>query len=177
MDSDGIEDLYQALNGRAPAIAVAIGDSTMKPVGTTGFQFVEEYEIFLYLASNHARDLLLGRAAADATAIADVTADPGLDIIKAHAKELVIGQRCGVTPHDAIKQLRPDRQEMLTSHDGLTLWLQSYKLTTALTINPNRGLTQMLTSIAIRTTQADDETELPTAATSPTTIDAITDTD
>ena len=173
-DLEGVDKIKVALTGREPAIAVAVGDSASKPVGTTGFQFVDEYELLLYHFNNSFRDFVIGRQAIDAAGLAANTSDPGLDIAMAHAKELVVGQRCGVN-HAAMKQIRPEREEELGTFDDLTIWLQTFRITTALTINANRGITQMLTSIGWRTTQEDGEVNLPDAPTKDTTIDAITE--
>lgn len=172
-DEAGIDDLFEALQGRAPCIAIAIGDSASKEAGIGGFHWKDDYELLVFFATNHARDFVLGRAAQDVVSVASNTADPGLDVMMAHAKELLIGQRAGVN-HAALKQIRPDREEELITRDGVCIWLQTYKLTTALTIKEFRNVTQLLESIGIRTTTEDGEVLLPAAKTKDTTIDATT---
>lgn len=180
-DVDGVAMLGEELQGQAPAIAVAVGDLASVPAGTGGFGFKEELELLLYFVSNHARSITRGRAKIDTTGAADVTKDPGLHVMMAHAKELVVGQRCGLSPSTpSIKQIRPDREEELLTRPDLTIWLQTYKITTTLTINPNRGVTQLLESLRVRTiedpsTGVDAEIELPDDATKSTTIDTYRD--
>lgn len=182
MDGVGVDMLAETLGGRAPAIGVAVGDLASVPTGTTGFIFKEELELLLYFVSNHARSSTSGRTKADAVAAANVTKDPGLHVMMAHAKELVIGQRCGLSPtsHPSIKQIRADREEELVTRPDLTIWLQTYKITTTLTIDPNRGLSVLLADIAVRliedpSTGVDEEAKLPDAATKSTTIDVLSD--
>lgn len=172
-DGDGIAMLYKALSGQAPAIAVALGTRSSKPAGAGGFNWLCELELFLYFASNNMRDLADGRMGIDATGAASDAADPGLDVMMEHAEELVVGQRCGAS--DTIKQVRPDREEELSTGDELTIWLQTYNITLTRTIKEWRGVSQLLESIRWRTTQEDGETELPIAPTKETTIDVYSD--
>jgi hypothetical protein len=172
-DEDGVNMLYEALVGQTPAIAVALGTRSTKPAGAGGFNWLGEIELFLYFASNNMRDLATGRMLIDPVGTASDTADPGLHVIMEHAEELVIGQRLGAS--NTIKQIRPDREEELATRDDLTLWLQTYQITTTRSIKEWRTVTQLLESIRWRTTQEDGEAELPNAATKETTIDAYRD--
>lgn len=172
-DADGVDQLFDALSGQAPAIVVAVGDSTSKEAGTGGFGWTDDFELFVYHVTNHARDMVIGRQAEDPVALVDDAADPGLDVMMAHAKELLVGQRCGVS-HATMKQVKPDREEELLTKDGVTVWLQSYRIRTALTIKEFRNVTQLLESIGIRTIQEAGEVNLPAAKTKETTIDAVT---
>lgn len=180
-DADGVAMLAEELGGRKPSIAVAVGDLSSSPAGTGGFGFKEELEVLLYFVSDHARSITRGRTKIDTVGAGDVTKDPGLHVMMAHAKELVIGQRCGVSPsHPSIKQVRPDREEELLTKPDLTIWLQTFRVTTTLTINPHRGVTQLLESLRVRTiedpsTGVDAEVELPDDATKSTTIDVNRD--
>lgn len=174
LDGPGIEELYNALSGQAPSIAVTVGDTQSKPQGASEFKATEETELLLYFVSNNMRSLTLGRASIDAAGAASNLADPGLNVMLAHAKELVIGQRAGIT-HDAVKTIRPDREEELTTRHDLSIWMQTFRITTSLSINPNRGVTQILDSLRVRVTQENDEVKLPNAATKGSTLDAYRD--
>jgi hypothetical protein len=44
-DDQGIDELAIALEGRSPAIAIALGDCTLEPVGIGGFNFTGEIEL------------------------------------------------------------------------------------------------------------------------------------
>jgi len=172
-DTDGIKMLYEALSGQTPAIAVTLGNRSSKPAGSGGYHAMCELELLLYFASNNMRDLAKGRLLIDDSGTAANTADPGLHVMMEHAEELVVGQRCGVS--DTIKQIRSDRQEELATLDDMTLWIQTYQVTLTRSINEYRGITQLLESLRVRTTQEDGENELPTAAIKDTTIDAYRD--
>lgn len=169
-DTDGVSDLFNTLMGQAPAIAVALGDKVSKAPALGGYQFQQELELLVYFLSNHSRGLVDGRMIIDNVAAASNTADPGLHVMMEHAEELLIGLRCGAST--TIKQIRPDREEELLSREGLTLWLQTYRITLSRTINEYRNVTQFLDDIRVRTTQEDGELKLPNAPTKGTTIDA-----
>ncbi len=175
MDREGVDLLFETLSGSAPAIAVALGDCASQPAGAGGFTFKEELELLLYHASNNMRDVTMGRMTIDSVGLAANADDPGLHVAMAHAKELVVGMYASPTKHPAIKQIRPDREEELTTRDDVTIWLQTYRITLSTTIKQNRTVTQLLESIRVRTTQEDGEAKLPDPATSPTTVDTHLD--
>jgi hypothetical protein len=164
-DEVGIDMLHRALNGRAPAIAVALGDRIAAPAGIGGFNFKADIELVLYHYSNHPRSMTSGRTTIDAAALASDVLDPGLDVQLEHAEDLLIGQRLGgpettnevnekkrSTP--TIKRIVPTREEELATEAGWTLWAQRYAVQVERTINPHRGVTQMLEEIRtlVRTT-------------------------
>lgn len=160
-DDVGIEQLYEALQGRAPAVAIALGDRASSPAGMGGFNFTGDVELLAYHFSNHPRDLELGRLAPDVVALADVTADPGLDVQLEHVEELLVGQRCGASA--TIKSIVPVREEELRTENGLTLWLQRYSVTVARKINANRGVTQLLEELHSKIRTTDPEMADPAA--------------
>lgn len=170
-DVDGVALLAQSLESQAPAIAIAVGGRDIKPAGQGGFSTQSELEVLVYHVNNNAHDLAIGRLMSDAAGLAVDTRDPGIFVAMEHAEELLVGQRFGNTA--MIKQVKPDREDELVTRENLTIWLQSYRVLVTRTVNQYRGVTQMLESIAVRTTQADDEVNLPDPPTSPTTIDAI----
>ena len=178
-DDSGTDDLMKALNGRGPAIAVALGDRTSKPVATGGFHYQAELEVLVYHYNNNQRGLLDGRLAIDAAGVAANTADPGIHVMLEHAEELIVGQRCGINQATAgatsIKQVRPEREEELRTDERGTLWLQTYKVALARTINEHRTVTQMLDSIRWRTAIDPLEVKLPAAPTKEGTLDAYRD--
>lgn len=143
-DDAGISELWAALLGRAPSIAIAVGDRALHPAGMGGFNFKGEVELVLYHYSNHPRDLELGRLEIDAAGLAADTFDPGLDCQMEHAEELLIGQYANGANSPTIKQIVPTREEELRTENAFTLWAQRYQVTVARSINPLRGLTQIL---------------------------------
>lgn len=144
-DEVGVTMLKTALQGQLPAVAVALGTRTTKPAGTGGFTYTSDIELLVYFASNNLRDPARGRLAIDAVGAAADSADPGLHVMMEHVEELLVGQRCGASA--TIKQVRPDREEELTTLDDMTLWLQTYQVTVTRTIDRNRGLVTKLVGI------------------------------
>lgn len=154
-DDPGIDLAWATLNGRSPAILVGLGDVVGKAAGMGGFNFTADVELVLYHHNNHQASITRGRSQLDARGAADTTRNPGLHVMRAHALELVIGQRVGAalatnpvgekrrsTP--SIKQVVFAREEELRTENTLTLWAQRFRVTMGITINPNRGVTQML---------------------------------
>lgn len=160
-DDPGIEALHLALNGRAPSIAIALGDCTLQPAGMGGFNFKGECELIAYHYSNHWRDHELGRHEIDVAGIANNAADPGLDVMMEHAQQLLIGQRAGSSA--TIKQIVPLREEELRTENGFTLWAQRYSVTVSRTIDPYRGVTQILDEIRTKVRTSDVINEPPAA--------------
>lgn len=153
-DEIGLELLKEAFQGRAPAIAIALGDCSLSPAGIGGYNFTGELELVAYHYSNHPRNVELGRLEPDVAALASDTADPGLDIVMEHTMELLIGQRCGASA--SIKQIRPSREEELRTENGFSLWAQRFDITVTRNINKNRTITQLITEFRsnVRTSDA-----------------------
>jgi hypothetical protein len=145
-DVDGVEMLYQALSGAAPAIGVALGTRASKPGGSTEHRWTSELELLLYFASNNMRDLANGRLGIDDAGVASDSADPGLDVMMEHAEQLVIAGRCGADI--SVKAVRPDQESELATRQDLTIWLQTYQITVLRTIDRHRGLVDRIRSIA-----------------------------
>lgn len=154
-DLGGIDTLKAALNGRAPSIAVGLGDRAVDAGGMGGFNFKGTIELVLYHYANHIRSLTEGRTKIDARGLASDVADPGLDVMLEHAEELLIGQRVGgpTTQNAAgevrrstssIKQIVPTREEELETDNTSTIWAQRYAVRVERTINPHRTVSQML---------------------------------
>ncbi len=157
-DEVGIDLLKAALNGRAPSIAIGLGDRSSESAGVGGFNFKATLELVLYHYANHGRSLTEGRTKIDAAAIASDVADPGLDVMLEHAEELVLGQLVGGAlaqnvvgekTHRAltIHRIVPTREEELATEAGVTLWAQRYNIMVTRTINPARGVSQMIEEI------------------------------
>lgn len=169
-DEVGIDLLKQALLGRTPSIAVALGDRVAEPAGVGGYNFKATIELILYHCAAHARSITDGRAAIDVVGTASNTADPGLDVQMEHAEELLIGQRLGAAATTnpigeinraakAIKRIVPTREEELVTESGWTLWQQRYSVQVDRVIDPHRGVTQLLEEIRsfVRTTDPSQE--------------------
>lgn len=157
-DEIGLDQIKAALNGRAPAVAVALGDGAGNAAGMGGFNYTKDIDLIVYHYANNVRALLDGRTKIDARGLAADTNDPGLDVMLEHVEELLIGQRVGAasvtnpvgeitrsTP--TIKQIRLVTEEELATENALTIWRQRFAVTVARTINPRRGVTQLLEEI------------------------------
>lgn len=141
-DTDGIDLLWTALNGRAPAIAIALGARTKRAGSVDGFASKHSLGLDAYFFSNHRRDETDGRLAPDVVALADVHADPGLDTMMEHAEELLIGQYPGSVP--SIKQIEFVDEDELRTEGDFTLWVQRYSVVVDRIIKPNRTVIQLL---------------------------------
>ncbi len=148
-DEEGVAMLVDAIGGRTPSIAVALGDRVFENLGIGGVGGRAEIELLVYFASSNARNQQIGRQEIDSTGTASDTADPGLHVMMEHALELLIGQYPGGAARTASKQLRIDREEELATTPAITLWLQTYKVTTATKVNEWRNATQLLTAIGM----------------------------
>lgn len=157
-DEVGIDAIKRALQGKAPAIAVAVGDRVSSPAGMGGKSHQSELELVLYHYSNHPASLTEGRVAATAAALATTTLDPGLDVMLEHAHELVIGQFPGGTlvtnpvgeksrRTATVKNIVPTREEELATDNASTLWSQRFTIAVDLKITTYRGVTQLLEEI------------------------------
>lgn len=166
-DVDGVASLQSALK-KMPAIAIAVGDrsSAVKTIG--GYSESGEIDLLVYFVSNNTRQDQIWRHEADATGRADDMADPGLDIMMEHAKELLIGQRAGAPGND-IKQLKPVAERELYTDQSHTIWVQEYQVTTLVQISEFRTVTQLLNSIRFRAASNPAEVPLPASASFPTT--------
>lgn len=141
-DHVGLDELYRALNGRSPAVVVALADRQPTDRAIGGFASKSMIELRVYFFSNHERDLLRGRLEIDAAGLASDVANPGLDVAMEHVEELLVGQRPGAVP--SIKQLKFMSEEPIAAIPEATIWLQRYAVQVDRVINPNRGVTEMV---------------------------------
>jgi hypothetical protein len=154
-DETGIDLLFSELKGRAPAILVGLGDIVGKPAGMGGFNFAADVELVLYHSNNHLASMTAGRTAISSRALVADTRDPGLEVMRAHTRQLLIGQRLGgqlvtnavgeaTRKVASIKQVEFLREEELRTDKTITVWAQRFGVRMTYTINPHRGVTQML---------------------------------
>lgn len=173
-DVEGVDLLWAALNGRSPAIAVGLGDRSLQAAGAGGFNFRGDLELVLYHHNNHPLSITDGRTKISTRALASDLRDPGLEIAMEHAEELVIGQRVGAAPvtnvvgettraTPTIKRIRPTREEELRTDNTLTLWACRFAVEVERTINPHRGVTQLLTELRTKIRTSDDAMDPPAA--------------
>ncbi len=172
-DVDGISALVNAIS-KAPAIAVAVGDRSSRVSGIGGYNEMGEIDLCCYFATNNIRNQQIWRQESDVAGLADDHADPGLDVMLDHAKELLLGQYIGGPVGKDIKQLRPEREYELATDQSVTIWVQEYKVTVQVGPIPTsefRTAAQLLTSLRFRAATNPAEVHLPAAAADPGTID------
>ena len=157
-----VDQLWEKLSGRAPSILIALGDCALEAAGIGGFNFKGSLELIAYHFSNHARSYL-NRHAPDVVSAASDTADPGLDVMMEHARQLLVGQRAGAGSNATIKQVVPVREEEIRTEAAFTLWAQRYSVTVAVTIDPHRGLTQLLEEFRSKVRTSDAVMDPPAA--------------
>lgn len=157
-DRDGIDLLYSALQGRAPAVAIGLGDRVPKAGGIGGVAWKGHIELIAYYCSTNQRDpaLVDGRLEPDVVAAASDVADPGLDVIMEHVEELLVGQYPSTSK--SIKQIAPGVEEELYTNEEVSLYRQTFHVQIDRVINPYRNVTQLLESVSalLRTSGAQD---------------------
>lgn len=148
-DETGLTLLANALLGRAPAIAIALGRTTFESSGSLPSENRGELELALYCCSEHARDVEEGRLYGDAIAAGSNTADPGIWTMLEHARELVAGAQLGIASVGEPRLVEED--EVLTAAEA-TVWEQRYRVPLTAELDPARSVTQLLLSIEGRHT-------------------------
>lgn len=143
-DVDGLDFLLKVLNGRAPAVAVAIGDRTFNAGGAGGYNQRATYDVLVYVAGNHMRSREARQAGDVASAASDVK-DPGLDTILEHVEELLTGWK--VDSSNVIGELRPSREVERWNDDRIAVWEQLYTVPVSRSINQDRDIVARLTRI------------------------------
>lgn len=142
-DGDGFAMLKYEVAGKAPCILVAVGrkryDSSVNPLEARG-----ELEVAIYLVSSHARGIVSGRLAIDAVATADLTKDPGIEVMLEHVEELLLGQPLGIA---GVDMLRPTDEDEVVTFEDFTAWELRFVVAVERVINPNRDETELVTSI------------------------------
>jgi len=122
---DDLAILSAAFHGSAPAPAliVALGDQDFSSSGSGmgGTSYVGELVLAVYAISAHQKDSagVDGRLAPDAVAARDPKADPGIETMLEHVRELLCGHELGITMVDVIRP-RSER-EVGTSADA-SVW-------------------------------------------------------
>lgn len=156
---ESLAELVHHTQGELPAVLIAMGRKVPTRVSEDGLELEVAHTLHVYVASSHQKDDVVGRLYSDAIAAGDLRADPGLFTMLEHIEELLVGQELGVPGVGALVQTEDD--ELATFAD-LAVWQQTYEVPATKTINPSRGITQLLLSI-----QAAHNLDLPTEAVEP----------
>jgi hypothetical protein len=143
-DEEGLGMIANALLGRAPAVAIALGRLPTERAGSLPTEMKGDLDVVLYVVSEHGRDLEEGRLYGDAIATGDDTADPGIWTMLEHVRERVAGQSLGIAGVD--EPIHDLEDEALTAANA-TVWEQRYTIGVSIVLNPARDNDQMLLEI------------------------------
>lgn len=164
-DEDGLGLVYEQLQGREPAIAIATGAKRYDPAGLD-FNFKSDLDVHVYILCKSLRSRM-ARVEGDLESDATPTADPGVYVIMEHVEQLLIGQRPGGNL-GSIKELRPVEESQLGTAADFEIWHQRYQVFCQRTIDKKRDLTQQLKQINAYgriATQADTDTPITSTET------------
>lgn len=140
---DELAFIWVALQGAAPSLCVALGSMPMSPIDGNE-EYLGELEIAVYSLSKNLRSLVDGRMSPDAVASGDPTADPGVETMLEHVREILCGQEIGII---GVHEIRPKSEdEVVTDGEG-TLWEQRYTVLVEVSVNPQRANSDLVTSI------------------------------
>jgi len=139
--------ICDAINSATPAIIVGLGRADYESIGTTGLEWAAKLEVAIYVASSNARGVVSGRLESDVQAQADPTADPGIEVMLELAqRQMLLGQDLDIaTTHE----FRMKSEEEVETFQPYTIWEQIYTVEIEVEINPNRNVTQLVTSVDV----------------------------
>lgn len=135
--------VWIALQGATPALCVALGRMEMTPIDGNE-AYLGELEIAVYSLSRNLRSFVEGRLAPDIVASRDPAADPGIETMLEHVREILCGQEL---PVHGVHELRPKvEDEVVTDGEG-SLWEQRFTVVVEASVNPQRANSDLVTSI------------------------------
>lgn len=147
-DEGDVAMLEAFFNGASPAIGVALGRLPLEPGGMEPTSLRGSLPISVYVGSQHGRDLVAGRLAADVVATANLTADPGLETILEHVLELLAGQDPGVA---GVGELRAQLEDpSVAVFADWTIGEVRFSAELERDIKPWRGVAQLVTEVENR---------------------------
>jgi hypothetical protein len=143
-----IDELMRALTAAMPCVAVALGARKMGEAAVDGLERMDSLDIELYCVSSSARSYVVGRLAGDVTAQANPQADPGIDTMLEHVRQLLDGQDLGI---ETVTELYSELEDEVATGGDYTIWRQVYHVTCTTTINPNRTITTICEDVMVNT--------------------------
>ena len=160
-DEDGLALIQRALQGQAPAILVALGKRVPKAAGMPASELgLGEVDLGVYVISTHSRDMESGRLASDVVSTADLTADPGIEVMLEHVEQLLEAQDLGV---DTIYEPYLTGEDEVHTGADFTIWEQTYRVQVDRDINPSRAI-GLATSFETTHYQPDASAPIPNPA-------------
>lgn len=173
--------LYDILGTRAPAYAIAVGDTRGRRAGAAGL-YTGEMQVEVYCVSTNMRHLVEGRLKQSPEAKLDDTADPGIFAMTELCRMYLTDQFPVTTKADKaghpygtqVKELRWEgERELLTVREG-SLWGVQFSLTVEQQANMLRGATVYLKEIMARHYFSDGTSPMPAPPDAPL-ISALTE--
>ena len=137
--------VWIALQGATPSLCVALGRMNYTTIGNE--DFLGEMEIAVYSLSKNMRSFVDGRMAPDIVATSDPTADPGVETMMEHVREILAGQEIGLI---GTHNLEPKSEEEVCTDGEATLWEQRFTMLVDAFENPQRADSDVQTSIEVR---------------------------
>ena len=153
-DEVAIDNLWNELNGRTPAIAVATTKLTTEDGGAPD-QSIATLLVELYFLSSHRRGLTEGRTEGDVAATASNRNDPGLDAALELAWMYLLGVNLGLGT--GVKDPRFVEEDEIISEDDKTIWQQTWRVKLSRNVNQLRASVQKLTGITTTLRPTGDE--------------------
>lgn len=169
-DDLGIDLLEDELRGRAPAIAIALGDGKDEPAGDID-RSLSTVDIELYFVTDHKRGLTHGRVVGDVSAAAADTNDPGLDAMLELAWQLLFKSDLGIgtAPKRRVQPLWRVGEGQLIADKDKTIWHQHWATKLTYDVNLQRATTQKLIGMTA--------TLQPSAGDQPSSLNLVVSTD
>jgi len=140
---DELGFVWIALQGATPSLCVALGRMDLTPIDGNE-SYLGELEIAIYALSKNLRAFVDGRLSPDVVAGGDAAADPGIETMLEHVREVLCGQELDVI---GVHEIRPKYEdEVVTDGDG-SLWEQRFSVLVETSVNPQRANSDLVTSI------------------------------
>ncbi len=139
---DELALVWIALQGATPALCVALGRMELSPMGNE--DYLGKLEIAVYSLSRNLRSFVDGRMAPDGVAASDPTADPGVETMMEHVREILCSQELDLI---GVHEIYPKTEdEVVTDGEG-SLWEQRFSVVVEASVNPQRANSDLVTSI------------------------------
>jgi hypothetical protein len=136
-DEEVAGELWVALQGVAPpAICVALGGEDFEALGIGGRNWTGELEVAVYAVSTNLRALVEGRLSPDALAATDPTADPGIETMLEHVRQLLCGEDFSLPTVHAVK---PKSVRHKATGADVTIWEHRFTLGVDVVVDPQRA--------------------------------------
>lgn len=136
-DDAGLVLINMALQGRAPAVLVALGAQRFKEMDVSLDTITSELEVVVYAVGANPRAMDDGRLAPDVTAMTDVAADPGIETMLEHIRQLLLKVDLDV---NGVYELQLVEETDTFTGAEITVFEQSYRVRCDVAVDPNRAL-------------------------------------